>query len=250
MDTEMQRGMLPGAMALSAKFVPVVQRVTQKTLEAVKDFVADPKALTDKVLHLLCSPSCIKMEHALHSSPVLLHGFAISQRKSTSARHESQWRSLPQGVLAYCRGFGMSRGCWCRCRTKWRTWGNLRESMWRLTARSPRLAPAAAAPAVRVAQLPSCFALLLVSRSSSQYLPVSGAKTACKGEALCNTAEEPSNLRECHCQCCLTYSIEPAPGQRRGSFLPAGGMGGAHSDVRHRRAGGEVELTDQSIFAS
>ena len=49
MDTEMQRGMLPGAMALSAKFVPVVQRVSQKTLEAVKDFVADPKALSEKV---------------------------------------------------------------------------------------------------------------------------------------------------------------------------------------------------------
>ena len=48
-DTEMQRGMLPGAMALSAKFVPVVQRVSRNTLEAVKDFVADPKALTDKV---------------------------------------------------------------------------------------------------------------------------------------------------------------------------------------------------------
>ena len=48
MDTEMQRGMLPGAMALSAKFVPVVQRVSQKTLEAVKDFVADPKALSEK----------------------------------------------------------------------------------------------------------------------------------------------------------------------------------------------------------
>ena len=48
-DTEMQRGMLPGAMALSAKFVPVVQRVSQKTLEAVKDFVADPKALSEKV---------------------------------------------------------------------------------------------------------------------------------------------------------------------------------------------------------
>ena len=47
-DTEMQRGMLPGAMALSAKFVPVVQRVSQKTLEAVKGFVADPKALSDK----------------------------------------------------------------------------------------------------------------------------------------------------------------------------------------------------------
>ena len=49
MDTEMQRGMLPGAMALSAKFVPVVQRVSQKTLEAVKDFMADPKALSEKV---------------------------------------------------------------------------------------------------------------------------------------------------------------------------------------------------------
>lgn len=48
-DTEMQRGMLPGAMALSAKFVPVVQQVSRKTLEAVKEFVADPKALTDKV---------------------------------------------------------------------------------------------------------------------------------------------------------------------------------------------------------
>ena len=56
MDTEMQRGLLPGAMALSAKFVPVVQRVSQRTVEAVKDFVADPKALSDKVPQTFLSP--------------------------------------------------------------------------------------------------------------------------------------------------------------------------------------------------
>jgi len=62
-DTEMQRGMLPGAMALSAKFVPALQRVSQKTLEAVKEFVADPKALSDRVrnkvvLLAFCAAHC------------------------------------------------------------------------------------------------------------------------------------------------------------------------------------------------
>ncbi len=55
-DTEMQRGLLPGAMALSAKFVPVVQRVSQRTAEAVKDFVNDPKALSDKVARPSSAP--------------------------------------------------------------------------------------------------------------------------------------------------------------------------------------------------
>ena len=59
MDTEMQRGLLPGAMALSAKFVPVVQRVSQRTVEAVKDFVADPKALSDKVFRHPSAPCLV-----------------------------------------------------------------------------------------------------------------------------------------------------------------------------------------------
>ncbi len=70
-DTEMQRGMLPGAMALSAKFVPVVQRVSRKTLEAVKEFVADPKALTDKV-----------WQEARNASPTLM------SRPSNAAIHQ------------------------------------------------------------------------------------------------------------------------------------------------------------------
>ena len=71
MDTEMQRGLLPGAMALSAKFVPVVQRVSQRTVEAVKDFVADPKALSDKVPRHFSAPclvpaACLCCFSALH----------------------------------------------------------------------------------------------------------------------------------------------------------------------------------------
>ena len=48
MDAEMQRGLLPGAVSLSAKFMPVVQRVAQRSLEALRQFIADPGALSDK----------------------------------------------------------------------------------------------------------------------------------------------------------------------------------------------------------
>ena len=94
MDTEMQRGMLPGAMALSAKFVPVVQRVSQKTLEAVKDFVADPKALSEKVsrgtkalfLYLACLRHVfvdVSLLLALTESMSQLLLFILSRRSSS-----------------------------------------------------------------------------------------------------------------------------------------------------------------------
>ena len=72
MDTEMQRGLLPGAMALSAKFVPVVQRVSQRTVEAVKDFVADPKALSDKVPRNLSAPCLVPAACPCCSSALLI----------------------------------------------------------------------------------------------------------------------------------------------------------------------------------
>lgn len=49
MDAEMQRGLLPGAVALSAKFVPVVQSVSARTVETVRDFLADPAAMSERV---------------------------------------------------------------------------------------------------------------------------------------------------------------------------------------------------------
>lgn len=67
-DTEMQRGLLPGAMALSAKFVPVVQRVSQRTVEAVKDFVADPKALSDKMQEKVAHVGASVREHVAPDS--------------------------------------------------------------------------------------------------------------------------------------------------------------------------------------
>lgn len=40
-DTEMQRGLLPGMLALSAKLVPTVQRVAVNTLQSLQRFVQD-----------------------------------------------------------------------------------------------------------------------------------------------------------------------------------------------------------------
>jgi hypothetical protein len=48
-DAEMARGVLPGALALSAKFGPVVQRVAQRCADAARQFVADPAAFSERV---------------------------------------------------------------------------------------------------------------------------------------------------------------------------------------------------------
>ena len=48
-DAEMQRGLLPGAIALSGKFGPAVRGVAQRSAEAVRTFVADPAAFSDRV---------------------------------------------------------------------------------------------------------------------------------------------------------------------------------------------------------
>ena len=48
-DAEMARGLLPGALALSAKFGPVVRRVAQRCLEALRQLAADPAAFSERV---------------------------------------------------------------------------------------------------------------------------------------------------------------------------------------------------------
>ena len=48
-DAEMQRGLLPGAIALSGKFVPAVRGVSQRSVEAVRLFVTDPASFSDRV---------------------------------------------------------------------------------------------------------------------------------------------------------------------------------------------------------
>ncbi len=40
-DTEMQRGLLPGLIALSAKLVPTIQRVAQNTVHSIQQFVQE-----------------------------------------------------------------------------------------------------------------------------------------------------------------------------------------------------------------
>ena len=104
MDTEMQRGMLPGAMALSAKFVPVVQQVSRKTLEAVKEFVADPKALTDKVRQQAVKSLSCQAAHSAIAAHVHLQRADALYRKLQSYVISTNQRSLlllrpPESVL-------------------------------------------------------------------------------------------------------------------------------------------------------
>ena len=44
MDTEMARGLLPGALALSGKVMPAVTSVAHRTADAFRDFIHDPQA--------------------------------------------------------------------------------------------------------------------------------------------------------------------------------------------------------------
>ncbi len=48
-DAEMQRGLLPGAIALSGKFMPAVCGVAQRSVAALRTFAADPTAFSDRV---------------------------------------------------------------------------------------------------------------------------------------------------------------------------------------------------------
>lgn len=48
-DAEMQRGLLPGAIALSGKFMPAVRGVAQRSVAALRTFAADPTAFSDRV---------------------------------------------------------------------------------------------------------------------------------------------------------------------------------------------------------
>lgn len=81
----MRRGLLPGAMALSAKFVPVVQSVTQRTVEAVHTFVADPAALSERVQEKVASAGAavreqvdrVQENHHHHSSGSGAGAFAL-----------------------------------------------------------------------------------------------------------------------------------------------------------------------------
>lgn len=43
-EAEMQRGLLPGAIALSSKFVPALKKVTFQTMDSAKNFLADAPA--------------------------------------------------------------------------------------------------------------------------------------------------------------------------------------------------------------
>lgn len=50
-DTEMQRGLLPGLLALSAKFVPTVKSVAERTVDTAKHFMADAAHDGQQYLH-------------------------------------------------------------------------------------------------------------------------------------------------------------------------------------------------------
>jgi hypothetical protein len=62
-DAEMQRGLLPGAVALSGKFVPVLQSVSQRTLNTAREFLADPSALSERVHDGLAATGSAVREH-------------------------------------------------------------------------------------------------------------------------------------------------------------------------------------------
>ncbi|CAL8460688.1 g219 [Coccomyxa elongata] len=62
-DAEMQRGLLPGAVALSGKFVPVLQSVSQRTVATVREFLADPGAMSERVQDKLAATGNALREH-------------------------------------------------------------------------------------------------------------------------------------------------------------------------------------------
>ena len=43
MDTEMARGLLPGALALSGKVMPAITSVAHRTADAFREFIHDPQ---------------------------------------------------------------------------------------------------------------------------------------------------------------------------------------------------------------
>lgn len=63
MDAEMQRGLLPGAVALSGKFVPVLQSVSQRTVGSVREFLVDPGAVSERVQDKLAATGNALREH-------------------------------------------------------------------------------------------------------------------------------------------------------------------------------------------
>ncbi|KAK9824432.1 hypothetical protein WJX72_010204 [[Myrmecia] bisecta] len=62
-DAEMQRGLLPGFISLSGKFVPTIQAVTQRTVEAARQFINNPQALAHQVQHQM-SEAVAAVAHA------------------------------------------------------------------------------------------------------------------------------------------------------------------------------------------
>ena len=72
MDAEMARGLLPGALALSAKFGPVVHRVAQRCLEALRQLAADPAAFSERRAHHPCIAA--PMHHTDRADVSAWHG--------------------------------------------------------------------------------------------------------------------------------------------------------------------------------
>ncbi|DBA68461.1 hypothetical protein WJX79_008695 [Trebouxia sp. C0005] len=83
-DTEMQHGLLPGCLALAAKFVPTMKQVARRTGEQCMSFVHDPNQLRETVQH--------QVEAVVHQADGLLH----SPRKST---RDIQMTSVKSGTL-------------------------------------------------------------------------------------------------------------------------------------------------------
>lgn len=64
-DSEMQHGLLPGCVALAAKFVPTMKQVARRTGEQCMSFIHDPNQLRESVQH--------QVEAVVHQADGLLH---------------------------------------------------------------------------------------------------------------------------------------------------------------------------------
>ncbi|KAL3156977.1 hypothetical protein ABBQ38_001233 [Trebouxia sp. C0009 RCD-2024] len=73
-DSEMQHGLLPGALALAAKFVPTMKQVARRTGEQCMNFVHHPEQLRESVQH--------RVDSVVHQADGVLH----SPRRSNRTR--------------------------------------------------------------------------------------------------------------------------------------------------------------------
>ncbi len=112
MDAEMQRGLLPGAVALSGKFVPVLQSVSQRTVATVREFLADPGAVSERVQDKLAATGNALREHV-----------TADAHSATAAPSNTAGGAMTL-LMCCCAGRGMQRsigssGCQITASNMW-----------------------------------------------------------------------------------------------------------------------------------